>query len=136
MCEGRTLSGFNQIIFVLTQGCRCAPTTGLKLANAFGVNPFRNVLQGGGEGGTAAPGDGDADAAFEDGDGRAGAGACQFANAVEANECAPVCADEAVFLHALLEKLKRLAQKVTACANPQLRIISCRFDPIDLAEVQ
>jgi hypothetical protein len=23
---------------LLTQGCRCAPTAGLKLANAFGVN--------------------------------------------------------------------------------------------------
>jgi len=38
MCEGITLSGFNQIIFVLTQGCRYAPTAGLKLANAFGVS--------------------------------------------------------------------------------------------------
>src|ERR1051325_11339247 len=32
-----TLSGLNAILLKLTQGCRCAPTAGLKLANAFGV---------------------------------------------------------------------------------------------------
>ena len=28
------------IVVVLSQGCRCAPTAGLKLANAFGVMCF------------------------------------------------------------------------------------------------
>ena len=33
----RTLSGLNMISILKPQGCRCAPTAGLKLANAFGV---------------------------------------------------------------------------------------------------
>ncbi len=33
----RTLSGFIQIYVDDPQGCRCAPTLGFKLANAFGV---------------------------------------------------------------------------------------------------
>jgi len=33
----RTLSGLNMISTLKPQGCRCAPTAGLKLANAFGV---------------------------------------------------------------------------------------------------
>jgi hypothetical protein len=33
-----TLSGFQVLFFMRgSQGCRCAPTIGLKLANAFGV---------------------------------------------------------------------------------------------------
>jgi len=65
--------------------------------------------EGGAEGGAAAAGDGNAYAAFEDSDGCAGASAREFADAVEANEGATMCADEAVLLNALLEKLERFA---------------------------
>jgi hypothetical protein len=34
---GGTLTGFKRILFMRTQGCRFAPTAGLKLANASGV---------------------------------------------------------------------------------------------------
>ena len=44
-------------------------------------------------------------------------------------------ADEAVFLRALFQELKRLAQEVTACADPQLRVVAGRFDPVDLVQV-
>ena len=34
---GERLQRFELFLILLTQGCRCAPTIGLKLANAFGV---------------------------------------------------------------------------------------------------
>jgi hypothetical protein len=34
---GERLQRFEYFLILLTQGCRCAPTIGLKLANAFGV---------------------------------------------------------------------------------------------------
>jgi hypothetical protein len=36
----QTLSGFDARLDLLTQGCCCAPTLGLKLANAFGVTCY------------------------------------------------------------------------------------------------
>lgn len=70
----------------------------------YGLQRF--LSKGGAERGAAAAGDRDTDTAFEDGDGRAGASACEFSYAVEPDECASMGADEAVFLYALLEKLK------------------------------
>ena len=37
MC-GNNAFRVEAIVVVLSQGCRCAPTAGLKLANAFGVS--------------------------------------------------------------------------------------------------
>ena len=34
---GERLQRFELFLILLTQGCRCAPTIGLQLANAFGV---------------------------------------------------------------------------------------------------
>ena len=75
----------------------------------YGLQRF--FPEGGAERSTTAAGDRYSHTAFEDGDGRAGTSTREFSYAVEADECASMCADEAVFLYALLEKLKRLAQK-------------------------
>src|SRR5215213_3863659 len=39
----QTLSGLYGFLFFDPQGCRCAPTAGLKLANVFGVILFRGL---------------------------------------------------------------------------------------------
>jgi len=43
----RTLSGLRRILAIDTQGCRCAPTAGLKLANAFGVIQTETLVSDG-----------------------------------------------------------------------------------------
>src|SRR5215510_720554 len=60
----------------------------------------------------------DAGAAVERRDQSASAVSGQLSHAVEPNQRAPMGADETVFTHALFQRLKRLAQEVTARTDP------------------
>src|SRR5262249_29906128 len=66
---------------------------------------------------------------------RTSARAPQLTNRVEPNECAAMRAQETALLQALLQHLKRFTQKVTACAYPQLAVVSRGSDPVDLVQM-
>ena len=89
-----------------------------------------------GEGSGTAARDGDAGAAVENSNQGAGASADQLLYTTDADQRAAMRPPEAVFADALFERLQRLTQKVVALTDPQPRVVSGGFNPINLAQVQ